>query len=501
MQLTYSEQTIYKHTGDHISHADLAPLLHIDSWSINSGEQWAVIGGHEEQRSALLELLSETVLELEPGITISEISPREQQRLIDTEIIKGKSGVADEISHGTPVLKMLLGNECETFEVSQKTMDLVEQLNFGSCLPQYFRQLSSGETRRLLLIRALQHNSKLLLLQDPLEGLDVDTRPVARELLDSALNGKQTDQTVPPISIFIASRPEQALPCTTHIAYIEKDHLKTVALQKDRPQSIPETLQALRKIITPVDNISIPPLPEDHPFHKHSALNPASPLVKMINVSVSYADVEQAIFENLNWTVMPYEHWRVTGPNGSGKTTLLKLITGDHPQVYRNHVEVCGFRRGSGESVWEVKRHIGYMSGEMLWNYRGSGQLAGRAQDVIISGLYDSIGLYTKPNSADRQTAIAWLDLFELTASARRRFQSLSIAEQRLVLIARSMIKRPALLILDEPLQGLDGEDRIRVLKIVEKLIGANATTLLYVSHHDDEQVEGVSNALQLGKH
>ena len=510
--------TCYRHAGAHIAQSDLQPLLYIPTWPIHSGQHWGVIGGKEEQRSALLDLLHEKNSLLKNPMRVSEISLAEQQRRISSELIKSKTGVADEIFAGTPVHQILTDaiqssdsmnkNAAQPTSTSSPLLEqLIDTLNFSHCLHKHFRELSSGETRRLLIIVGLIRAPELLLLHDPLEGLDSFTRPIAGELINQALQSPNKPMKTASnlnswapatirCSIFAASRAEQLPSHTTHLAYIDQQTLHLINLSTSH--SLPQALSALASRLTHAAPIDIPELPQDHPFHQHKQLKADQPLVSMRNVTVSYAGESKPVFKDLNWAVQPSQHWRISGANGSGKTTLLKLITGDHPQVYNNAIEVCGFRRGSGESIWEVKRHIGYMSSEMLWSYRGSGQLAGKTLSVVMSGLYDSIGLYAAPNAADKKAASQWLDLFEISDLASRRFQTLGLAEQRLVLIARAMIKRPSLLILDEPLQGLDGDDRKRVLAVIEKLISSNASTLLYVSHHDDEQVIGANNTLTL---
>lgn len=490
--LEFNHTTLQHHLGNHLSSNDLTTDLHIENWQIRTGQHWAIVGGNDVQRNAIRELVrlsfeSRRITENEQSnkSLLKEISLAEQEQFIQSELIAAKTGAADELFQGT-LISEILKRECGK---SDDLNRLVAKLEFQHGLDKRFRQLSSGETRRVLLICALATRAEMLLLQDPLEGLDHETRPIATQLIIDYQN-KLSDLC----SIFIASRIEQLPKTVTNIAVIYDKKLTEFPIK----DSLEETLTNIEENHIPKVSIVVPALPKDHPFHKSRPLIDGQPLVKLSNVKVQYADMEKPIFDHLNWTIAPLEHWRVTGKNGSGKTTLLKLITGDHPQVYNNDIEVCGFKRGSGESVWDVKRHIGYMGGEMLWNYRSSGQLAGKAKAVIMSGLYDSIGLYAKTNAADNAAADAWLNLFELDGLANTRFNRLGMAEQRLVLIARAMIKRPSLLILDEPLQGLDENDRQRVLTIIEKLLKSGATTLLYVSHHEDEQVQGVSRTLSL---
>ena len=175
----------------------------------------------------------------------------------------------------------------------------------------------------------------------------------------------------------------------------------------------------------------------------------------------------------------------LTGPNGSGKSTLLDLITGDHPQCYGNTLDVLGFRRGTGESIWEVKKQIGIVSPGLHRNHR----VPGSALHIALSGFFDSIGLYDEPSSQQIDHAKQWLALVGLEESVSVPFKQLSYGEQRLVLVARALVKQPALLILDEPTQGLDDINRHRFMYFLEHLSGQQRTTIIMASHRLDERL------------
>jgi molybdate transport system ATP-binding protein len=202
------------------------------------------------------------------------------------------------------------------------------------------------------------------------------------------------------------------------------------------------------------------------------------------------------LIKDLNWTIEPNQHWQLSGPNGSGKTALLSLITGDHPQCYSNDIFVFGYQRGHGESIWQIKQHIGYVSTALQWEYRVGTSL----RNVIISGFYDSIGLYSK--SSDRQKHIAdqWLALLGMHKRGDEPFNKLSYGDQRLLLIARAMVKHPPLLILDEPCLGLDDINRQLVLALIEKICGAKETSVIYVNHHAQDRILGIDHYLALEK-
>ncbi|MGO2580526.1 MAG: ABC transporter ATP-binding protein, partial [Halomonas sp.] len=175
---------------------------------------------------------------------------------------------------------------------------------------------------------------------------------------------------------------------------------------------------------------------------------------------------------------------------------VLSLITGDHPQCYTNDIFVFGFQRGNGESIWQIKQFIGYVSTNLQWEYRVSTS----CKNVIISGFYDSIGMYTKPTDSQKKIADQWLALLGMTERADQPFNKLSYGDQRLLLIARAMVKHPPLLILDEPCLGLDEMNRQLVLALIEKICQGFETTVLYVNHHAEDQITGIEHYLGLEK-
>ena len=197
----------------------------------------------------------------------------------------------------------------------------------------------------------------------------------------------------------------------------------------------------------------------------------------MRNVNVIYG--ENVVLEKFNWSVYQGENWKITGPNGAGKSTLLSLISGDNLQAYANQIYLFGRRRGTGESVWDIKQQIGLVSSEYQVSYRESVS----AIKVVLSGFFDTIGYYQPASEKQKKSALNWMRFLEINELAEEDYTRLSYGQQRLILIARSMVKYPPLLILDEPCQGLDRTNRNRVLKLID-YIGLNSETqILYVSH------------------
>lgn len=218
-------------------------------------------------------------------------------------------------------------------------------------------------------------------------------------------------------------------------------------------------------------------------------------VVRMSKVSIKYG--ERIILKDLDWTVMKGERWALSGQNGSGKSTLLSLVCADNPQSYACDIALFGQERGSGETIWDIKKHIGYVSPEMHRSY----QRPLPAIRVVASGLTDSVGLYVKPSDADYDICRFWMDMFGLQGKEETSFMELSSGEQRLVLLARAFVKDPELLILDEPLHGLDNSNRRLVKDIIEAFCKRQNKTLIMVTHYKEEWPSCIDHSLVLQRH
>jgi molybdate transport system ATP-binding protein len=234
------------------------------------------------------------------------------------------------------------------------------------------------------------------------------------------------------------------------------------------------------------------PTTADNP--KSTAAAASEILITMRNVTVKYDDT--TALDNVNWTMRTGQNWVILGPNGSGKTTMLNLITADNLQGYANEIYLFGKRRGSGESIWDIKERIGMMSSEFQIRYRKP--LAGF--EVVLSGFFDSIGLFRTASPEQKQTAEQWMAFLGIADKSGRTFNQLSYGEQRMVLLARAMVKIPQILILDEPYQGLDRTNRQRILDAIDAIGHHSGTHIIYVTHYPDEIPTCMTHLLQFEK-
>ncbi|MES1182900.1 MAG: ATP-binding cassette domain-containing protein, partial [Myxococcales bacterium] len=300
----------------------------------------------------------------------------------------------------------------------------------------------------VLLLQAALRAPPLLLLDDPFDALD---RASYAELAQAIV---QVSKDLPVVVVGTFGAREQPF--------------------------APDSLRQVVVLGRPRSSSGTPPPVELGSWYE--PLDPAAPLVELRHGRVCYG--EQVVFDGLDFRVEVGQHTLIEGPNGSGKSTLLDMLTGDHPQAYSNDLHLFGRRRGSGETVWDIKKNVGAVSARLHRDYR----VGGSVEDVLLSGLYDSIGVYQQPEPSHRARARAWLDWLDLGLSGDATFRELSFGQQRLVLIARAAIKVPPLVVLDEPTSGLDPDNRARALELVESLCSQHRSTVLMVTHRADER-------------
>ncbi len=320
---------------------------------------------------------------------------------------------------------------------------------------QSLQSMSSGEQKRALLDHLLQMKPDYLVLDNPFDNLD---RQFQEEFK------KQLEQIAKDLSIIqIISRKNDLLPFITHYAKLEGQTIE------ERP-----TLASLppSAMTTPFKG-NIPPPLAPSPYGDDI-------LIQLIDVHVSYND--KAILKNINWNIGRGEFWELSGPNGSGKTTILSMITGENPKGYGQELYLFGHKKGSGESIWDIKKNIGYFTPAMTDKFTGYHTL----EHMIISGILDSIGLYVRPTEAQLRLAKEWLLLINMWHLKDTLFHDLTMGQKRLVMTIRAMIKHPLLLILDEPTAGLDDESAELLVSLVNKIAKESMSTIIFVSHREE---------------
>lgn len=358
---------------------------------------------------------------------------------------------------------------------------LFKLFHLESLLDKYIISLSSGELRKFQLTKTLGSAPRVLIMDNPFIGLDAQTRDQLRDLLYHLTQESHLQV------ILVLSRTDEIPSWITHIIPVEG----LVVGEKRRNDPTPSLLPTVAS--SPIAN---EPLAIAHGGEEArlrlSIIREEVPILRFNKVTIRYG--QRTILRDLDWTVNQGECWGLSGENGSGKSTLLSLVCADNPQAYACNIELFGHRRGTGESIWEIKRHIGYVSPEMHRAYLRDLP----AIDIVASGLNDTVGLYTRPRPEQREQCLQWMKVFGIDHLASRTFLRLSSGEQRLCLLARAFVKDPELLILDEPLHGLDLNRRQMVRQIIQDFCQRPQKTLVMVTHYAEELPPCVNHHLYL---
>ena len=356
---------------------------------------------------------------------------------------------------------------------------IVELLGIEALLTRNIVQVSNGERRKVLMARALLRSPQLLILDNPFTGLDTHFRAKLMAIIEGLMQDERR--------VIVVTTDRDGIPLgITHVLLVENNEV----VAHGPKESVLNNSSATRMI-------DLGQSAEFRPrFVGHQRLGgkdtKCQTLVHMENVNVSYAGVK--VLRQINWTVRRGEHWALLGPNGAGKTTLLSLILGDNPQAYANDITLFGRRRGSGESIWEVKQYIGWVAPELhLFYPKGVSCF-----DVVCSGFFDSIGLYHRCSSPQRKAARLWMQQLGMVPYTDRPFEEVSEGEQRMILIARALVKRPLLLVLDEPCQSLDAGHRGRVLQTVDAIGDRLDASLIYVTHDPKALPKTITHVMRL---
>ncbi|MCG7387744.1 molybdate ABC transporter ATP-binding protein ModF [Pantoea sp. ACRSB] len=456
-------------------------LLNLNDLRLAGGQSWAFVGANGSGKSSLARALAGELMP-EKGDFISQfarptrLSLEQLQKLVTDEWQRNNTDLLSEGEDdtGRTALEIIQ----DEIKDNARAQALAERFRISYLLDRRFKYLSTGETRKVLLCQALMKQPDLLILDEPFDGLDVASRASLTETLASL---QQPDVAL----VLVLNRFDDIPDFIQQVGVLAECTLTHVGA---RDAILAEALVAQLAHSEQLEGMA---LPEPDAPDQLPQLAEDAPRVILRNGVISYND--KAVINGLSWQVNAGEHWQIVGPNGAGKSTLLSLVTGDHPQGYSNDLTLFGIRRGSGETIWDIKQHIGYVSSSLHLDYRVSVNV----RTVILSGFFDSIGLYQAVSERQKALARQWLALLGMdNALADAPFHSLSWGQQRLVLIARALVKHPALLILDEPLQGLDPINRQLVRRFVDILIGEGRTQLLFVSHHAEDAPRCITHRL-----
>jgi molybdate transport system ATP-binding protein len=457
-------------------------------FTLEANEHIAIVGGNGSGKSILVDtligkyplLLNEVKYDFAPSDStmvydnIKYITFRDSYGDADGNYYYQQRWNAHD-QENLPTVRELLP-ETENTALRDK---LYEMFDINLFLDKLIILLSSGELRKFQLTKALLGNPRVLIMDNPFIGLDAQTRDQLHGLLNSLT--KLSNLQV----MLILSKTDDIPEFITHVVPVKEmtcgrkmTKAEYLAQQEHYPAHVLSEEKVQRILNLPYN---------DAEYH-------AEEVIRLNKVSIRYGD--RTILKELDWVVKCGEKWALSGENGAGKSTLLSLVCADNPQSYACDISLFGRKRGSGESIWEIKKHIGYVSPEMHRAYLKNLPTI----DIVASGLHDSIGLYKRSRPEDEAKCVWWMDIFGISDLKDRNFLQLSSGEQRLVLLARAFVKDPELLILDEPLHGLDMYNRRLAKDVIEAFCQRKNKTMVMVTHYQKELPSNIDHSLFIKK-
>ena len=492
------------------------------NWNFKTGESWLVIGPNGGGKADFLKAIcgqmnivpdsaysdsiysnifddSVEIVSLERAAAlIEEERNNDESEYVEGGVDIGRTGrvfLAEAILGAKVKKNRALPDEAKKLEAYPE----VKLCGIEEILDRGLKYMSTGEIRRTLLCRALISKKKLLILSDPFAGLDVESRKILLDFFDTIAKKQLDDNAsldfpriilgmeryheIPDaINMVLEFSDKKISYCGPKSDYEKLLDDRNSLKEKDREKNRAEFENDVEKIKQ-----------ETFFLHTEKIADDKEVLIEMNNVNVGWGD--NRVLIDLNWKLNKGEHWLIRGPNGSGKTTFLELITGDNMQVFSNDIKLFGARRGSGETIWDIKRKLGIVSYRLHVEYRMVNSTT--LENVIISGFRDSIGLYEAATDVEKAAAKKWLQLGGFAGREKEAFGSISYGEQRAILILRAAVKCPPILILDEPCHGLDEGFRQKILDLLEIVANSGTTTLLHVTHDPSEVLECEKNILE----
>ncbi|EKB47704.1 ATP-binding cassette domain-containing protein [Cecembia lonarensis] len=489
-------KTLIKVSGATVRYLDQLVFEGLDfDWE--EGQQWAIVGDSGKQLTAFLDTLLGRTMVTAGSVSrpFAEVYQKEQEEKGEVHSFRDLIAVVSQqypFKNKSNLQNFYYQQRFNSMEAEEAVtvreylssveakldgywdIDIVlERMVLKDLEDKSLIKLSNGETRRLAIAAALLKQPKMLLLDQPLTGLDVQTRGQFDQILQDIISSG--------IHLIMSTHSNEVPTSISHVgvfrekkihAVLPRSGWREVSAKVEGPDVFDR--QILNRLFHSLKNVD------------------DTEIIRLENVNISYSG--KSILNNLSWTVFAGEKWQLKGPNGAGKSTLLSLILGENPQAYANDIWLFGRKRGSGESIWDIKKEIGFVAPE-LSRYFPSNQTCIK---VVLSGLFDTMGLFKKVSSAQEKLAMEWLAFFRLEGSGQILLKKMSLEEQRFVLLARALIKQPKLLVLDEASQGMDELQRVLFRKTIDQVCTVPGLSLIYVSHYDEDIPACVDKVFEL---
>ncbi|MBI3875718.1 MAG: ATP-binding cassette domain-containing protein [Verrucomicrobia bacterium] len=470
------------------------------TWALHRGEHWAVLGANGSGKSTFLRLVRGDVWPEPADVSrrIYTFDGREQTTSV---------GLRERIAFVSPELherylqqewslpvERVVASGFELGDYVQQSLsaaqrvrvdELLEQLGIPALRRRDVQQLSQGELRRVLIARALANAPRVLVLDEFCDGLDAVTRrSLLVELNRIARGGTQI--------LYTTHRPGELLPCITHVLVLENGRIAWQGPEASHRARRAEMQLCETRVGAPASDparFKAPPRATRRAGGWRSKAN-GSFLFHLRNASVFLE--RKPVLRALDWQMNADENWAVLGRNGAGKSTFLKLLAGEvHPALGG---EVRRFSADSRLTLWQIRRRIGQVSSDFQAIYRDD--VTG--EQAIASGFFGSVGLLRrKPTTRHWRVVHSLVERFALGNFAQQNVQRMSYGQLRRILLARALVHAPAVLLLDEPFDGLDLASK-HALQAALDDVSRNGTRLFVVTHHLEDLPRCITHAAVL---
>lgn len=455
------------------------PVLSRFDWEISAGECWMLGGLSGSGKTTLAKIISGEIKNFEGKVVVNfdENSELPKKVLYVSNWFQFSNLEGDRNFYYQQRYNQLAKNETATVFAElnhfgkEENLDFeileyfLEPFGFENFKNQQLIELSSGEHKKLQLLKALWLKPQILIIDQPYTGLDVRSRQFLNQAFDDLVKEN--------VTLILINNDDEYPESVQYFVEIENGKL----FHRNSPKDFSKGEERTPK-----------PLPF---FLQNNQESEKESLIRLKNINISYG--EKQVLKNIDWEVNSGEQWLLQGHNGSGKSTLLSLLNGDHPQAYANEIYLFGQKRGSGESIWDIKEKIGMILPELHWYF----DMNANVGQTIASGFFDSMSLYQKLSFDQQQQLEQILYFFDLKEDKNRKLNTLPLGKQRLALLARTLIKKPKLLILDEPCQGMDNEQTQYFNQVIDDLAN-QGQSLIYVGHFESQLPKKLSHKLVL---
>jgi molybdate transport system ATP-binding protein len=440
----------------------LPAILHF----IKQSQLWAIVGSSDSGHSSLINSIR--------GNHIENVSLKHHfKNLSNTTDFYYQQRFNSSDSEDSQTVSEYLATNANDAGKYWNIATVTKTLHLENLLDEQLIKLSNGETKRVLIATALIKNPAVLTFDQSLTGLDVNTRKEFSDILQSIHRSGTL--------VIMATDPFDIPAAITHVAVMKNDEI----IFHDTKENYQPSNFSFHHEIN-IDTNAIRKLVKTESEGSYSII------VNMEKVTVEYGG--KKILDDINWRVLQGERWSLTGPNGAGKSTLLSLINGDNPQAYANDITLFDRKRGSGESIWDIKKRTGFVSPELYQYFPTDSSCL----HVIESGFYDTVGLFRPTDPIKEEICLTWMKMMQTQQYANKMFSMVPASVQRLCLLARALVKNPPLLILDEPTQGLDTSQQQFFTHLIDEICRVSNVTVIYVSHYEHHIPKAVTKRIKL---